>query len=391
MKSTHSTGKKSMKNTLLLGFVLISSGIWAQKEVVSAFNANKAGKYAEAAGYINQAIADAEMASKEKTWRYRGDIYVNVARTPALQSQFPGALQIAFESYLVADSLDKKDMYKREIDGGMGQVQALSMEQALEQYNRKDYGSAAQGFDLATQVSSHFSILDTTAIFNSALCYEKADQVDLAIARYLTCAQVGYQVPNTYLFISGLLRKAGRNDEALATLRNARLSFPNEQALVIEELNIYLEAKDYQGAEDNLLKAIELEPTNEILWFSLGSVYDNLGRSQDAEKAYMEAIRLKPEYFDANYNLGAMFFNMAVQDINKANDMWTPKMTPAQKAEEKALQDNAKVKFEKAIPYLEAASKINPEDRDTLRSLRDIYTRLGNDAKVQEINGRMGN
>jgi tetratricopeptide (TPR) repeat protein len=193
------------------------------------------------------------------------------------------------------------------------------------------------------------------------------------------------------LFISGLLRKAGRNDEALTTLRNARLSFPNEQALVIEELNIYLEAKDYQGAEDNLLKAIELEPTNEILWFSLGSVYDNLGRSQDAEKAYMEAIRLKPEYFDANYNLGAMFFNMAVQDINKANDMWTPKMTPAQKAEEKVLQDNAKVKFEKAIPYLEAASKINPEDRDTLRSLRDIYTRLGNDAKVQEINGRMGN
>ena len=380
-----------MKHTLLLGLVLTTSGLWAQKEVVSAFNANKAGKYGDAAEYIDQAIANPDASSKEKTWRYRGDIYVNVARTPALQQRFPGALQIAFESYLIADSLDKKDMYKREIDGGMGQVQALAMEQALEQYNQQQYALAAQGFDLSTEVSGHFNILDTTAVFNAALCYEKADEVDLAIARYLSCAEVGYQIPNTYLFISGLLRKAGRNEEALNTLRNARLSFPNEQALVIEELNIYLEAKDYQGAEDNLRKAIELEPNNEILWFSLGSVYDNLGRSQDAENAYLEAIRLKAEYFDANYNLGAMFFNMAVQDINKANDMWTPKMTPAQKAEEKALQDSAKSLFERAIPYLEAASAVNPDDRDTLRSLRDIYTRLGNDAKLQEVNARMGN
>lgn len=380
-----------MKHTLLLGLALITSGLWAQKEVVSAFNANKAGKYADAAGYIDQAIVNPEASAKEKTWRYRGDIYVNVARTPALQAQFPGALQIAFESYLVADSLDKKDMYKREIEGGMGQVQALAMEQALEHYNQQQYAIAAQGFDLSTLVSGHFNILDTTAVFNAALCYEKADEVDLAIARYLSCAEVGYQVPNTYLFISALLRKAGRNEEALQTLRNARLSFPNEQALVIEELNIYLEAKDYQGAEDNLRKAIELEPNNEILWFSLGSVYDNLGRSADAEAAYLEAIQRKPDYFDANYNLGAMFFNMAVQDINKANDMWTPKMTPAQKAEEKALQDSAKARFEKAIPYLEAASSVNPEDRDTLRSLRDIYTRLGNDVKVKEVNERMGN
>ena len=50
-----------------------------------------------------------------------------------------------------------------------------------------------------------------------------------------------------------------------------------------------------------------------------------------------------------------------------------------------------KARFEQAKPYLEKAHEVNPEDRDTLRSLRDIYTRMGNDAKVQEINARLGN
>jgi tetratricopeptide (TPR) repeat protein len=379
---------KPLLTICLIGTVL---GATAQKEVVSAYNANKSGKYDAAAGYIDQAIANPDAAGKEKTWRYRGDIYVNIARTAALRDQYPNALEIAFASYLVADSLDAKDMYDREIRTGLSQVQGVSMERALEQYNQQLYAEAAQGFDLSSQVSQHFSITDTTAIFNAALCYEKADAIDLAIARYQTCADLGYQIPNTYLFIAGLLRKAGRTEDAIQVLQSARANYPREQAILIEELNIYLEAKDYQRAENNLIAATELDPTNEILWFSLGSVYDNLGKTAEAEAAYLQAIQVQPDYFDANYNLGAMFFNRAVQDINKANDLWSPRMTPAQKAEEKTLQDSAKASFEKAIPYLERAGEINPEDRDTLRSLRDIYTRMGNDAKVQEINARLGN
>ena len=48
------------------------------------------------------------------------------------------------------------------------------------------------------------------AIYNSALCYEKAGDVDLAVARYRACADIQYQVPNVFLFISNLLRENGR-------------------------------------------------------------------------------------------------------------------------------------------------------------------------------------
>ena len=52
------------------------------------------------------------------------------------------------------------------------------------------------------------------AIYNSALCYEKAGEVDLAVARYRACADIEYQVPNVFLFISNLYRENGREAEA---------------------------------------------------------------------------------------------------------------------------------------------------------------------------------
>jgi len=201
----------------------------------------------------------------------------------------------------------------------------------------------------------------------------------LAIARYKTCGGHGYQVPNVYLFVANLLRQADRDEEALIELQAARELFPREQSLIIEELNIYLEAKDFERAENNLKLAAEGDPTNEILWFSLGSVYDNLGKSEMAAEAYLKALELDANYFDANYNLGAMYFNEAVAGINDANDMWKPRMTKAESAKQKELEEAAKAKFMEARPFLEAAHESNPEDIDTIRSLRDIYARTGQD------------
>jgi tetratricopeptide (TPR) repeat protein len=232
-----------------------------------------------------------------------------------------------------------------------------------------------------------FDVLDTMAIFNAALCYEKSNEVDAAVARYKTCGASGYQVPNVYLFVANILRQNDRTEEALVELQQARLQFPREQSLIIEELNIYLEAEDFERAENNLKLAAEGDPDNEILWFSLGSVYDNLGKTDVAAEAYLKAIDIKPDYFDANYNLGAMYFNQAVEGINAANDMWKPRMSAAETAEQKSVEEAAKEMFVSGRPYLEAAHLANTEDIDTIRSLRDIYARTGQDDLMLQMSG----
>jgi tetratricopeptide (TPR) repeat protein len=368
-----------MKHFIAVAFAAIATISLGQKQVVSAYNANKSGDYSAAAGYIEEAITIEKAAIKDKTWRYRGEIYLNIANDSVLSIQYPQALWTAMESYTKAKELDVKGSYEREIITGLGLVQTTAGNQGINDYVEEKFETAAAKFDLSAEVAGMFEVVDTMAIFNAALCYEKSNNVDLAIARYKTCGGHGYQVPNVYLFVANLLRQADRDEEALIELQAARELFPREQSLIIEELNIYLEAKDFERAENNLKLAAEGDPTNEILWFSLGSVYDNLGKSEMAAEAYLKALELDVNYFDANYNLGAMYFNEAVAGINEANDMWKPRMTKAESAKQKELEEAAKAKFMEARPFLEAAHESNPEDIDTIRSLRDIYARTGQD------------
>ena len=98
---------------------------------------------------------------------------------------------------------------------------------------------------------------------------------------------------------------------------------------------------------------------------------------------------VKADYFDANYNLGALYFNQAVQGINAANDMWKPRMTKAESAAQKQLEDDAKALFGTAKPFLEKAHEVDADDLETMRSLRDIYARTGDDDKMLELSTKI--
>ncbi len=362
---------------------------YGQKEVVSAYNANKEGDFATAAVYIEQAIENPKANVKNKTWRYRGEIYLNISRDSALFAAYPDALVRAKESYFKAQELDARGSYKSEIQVGLGQVQMAASNAGIGNYNSGNYASAGAFFDLGAEIARAFDTTDTMAVYNSALCYEKAEEVDLAIDRYRACADIQYQVPNVFLFISNLYRENGREAEALQTLAEARAMYPREQSLIIEELNIYLSNEEFDKAKENLALAAEQDPTNEILWFSLGSVLDNLGNVDEAIDAYKKALEIKADYFDANYNLGALYFNQAVQGINEANDMWKPRMTKSESQNQKQIEDDAKALFMTAKPYLEAAHLADEDDLETMRSLRDIYARTGDDEKMLDLTGKI--
>ena len=373
----------------LVALAAISFQGLAQKEVVSAYNANKEGDYATAASYIEQAIENPKANVKNKTWRYRGEIYLNISKDSTLFAAFPDALTIAKDSYMKAKELDTKGSYAQECQIGLGQVQMAASNAGITQYNTGDFGRAGGFFDLSAEIASAFEATDTMALYNSALCYEKAGNVELAVARYQACADIQYQVPNVFLFISNLYRTAGQEDLALQTLADARKAYPREQSLIIEELNIYLTNEEFDKAKENLALAAEQDPTNEILWFSLGSVLDNLGNAEEAIEAYLKALEVKADYFDANYNLGALYFNQAVQGINQANDMWKPRMTKTESDAQKKLEDDAKALFATAKPYLEAAHAVDADDVETMRSLRDVYARTGDDDKLLDMSAKL--
>ena len=63
----------NIKSTVAI-MAMLPLGLLAQKDVVSAYNANQDGDYLKAAEFIDQAILDEKANVKEKTWRCRGNI-----------------------------------------------------------------------------------------------------------------------------------------------------------------------------------------------------------------------------------------------------------------------------------------------------------------------------
>ena len=376
------------KQTLAL-LALMPLALFAQKDVVSAYNANQDGDYLKAAEFIDKAIEDPKANVKEKTWRYRANIYTNLAADSTLYTQVPDALEKAAESLIKADEIDVKQRYTSERQADVARGASIAGNAGITYFNAGVYGRAGELFVTAAEMTQMLGAVDTMAIFNSALCFEKASLTERAIEQYMMCGAYGYQVPEVFLFAANIHKMEGDTAKALTTLQNARGDFPREQALIIEELNIYLVAGEFERAKDNLMLAAEQDPTNEILWFSLGSVYDNLGMQDEAVDAYAKSLEIKPDYFDANYNLGALYFNKAVQMVNDANDMWKPRMSKEESNKQSEMEAGGKAMFSTALPYLEKALDVDPEDRETLRSLRDIYARIGMDEKMLEVSAKL--
>ena len=412
-----------MKQLLTISFIAVTFIAAAQKQVVSAFNANKSGDYKSAAGYIEEAITIEKAAVKEKTWRYRGDIYLNIGinsalrdsalRDSALAVEFPNALVVALESFNKAKELDVKGHYEKEVNQMIDQIILTSEQKAFSAYQNEDFSSAGENFDVSGRAASILSKQDSTklpirwldpageilqnAIYNAGICYQKAGLLDQAIKCYEDCANLKFNTPGVLIEIARILRDSDKTEEAIQFLQAARVEYPLEQVLIIEELNIYIDAKDFVKAQKSLELAINGDPENHELWFSLGSVTATQADSTEVDdeqttlknrviECYIKAIELKADYFDANFNLGALYFNDAASLFNEANAMWKPRMSKTESAALEAAESAAKEYLQMALPYLEAAHDALPEDINTIRTLRDIYTRTGQDELREKMN-----
>jgi tetratricopeptide (TPR) repeat protein len=139
--------------------------------------------------------------------------------------------------------------------------------------------------------------------------------------------------------------------------------------------------KSSKYAIDYLDIATKNSPQNATLWFAKGSLYDaSMKDTLKAVDCYRKAIEIDPKYFDANYNLGALYFNHGADIMIKANAL------PQDKAAEyEDLKTKANTEFNLALPYLEKAHELSPQDLPTMESLKNIYYRLEQMEKMEDM------
>ncbi|MCD4744977.1 MAG: tetratricopeptide repeat protein [Bacteroidales bacterium] len=377
-----------MKKLIFLLVILMSVTIVnAQKNKrTSAFNYHKSGKLDKAKEYIDQASENASTINDARTWYYRGNIYLDIARTQdeKYKNLDPDALQKAYEAYNKCLELDKKKEYFNELSPRILLCGEEFYNKAASFYNINDYNKSMQYFEKAFEINKTTGKIDTTAIYNAAISAELAKNYDKTIEFLKYLINLNYNKPTIYSSLSNIYKSENDTIKALEIVMEGREKYPDDFSLIITETNIYLSTGETEKALSNLELAIQKDTTNPTIYYAVATNYDALGDFDKAENAYMKAIKLKPDYFEPNYNLGALYVNKASDVINEANKLPLDAVDEYQKKKDEA--DNL---LKNSLPYLEKALKMQPDDINTLVSLKEIYTRLKMNDKLKVVNAKI--
>jgi tetratricopeptide (TPR) repeat protein len=393
-----------MKRTLVLfALIMLVSAAFAQmkKDRTSAYNYWMKKDLVKAKEFIDKAVTYPEAATDAKVWYYRGGIYLDIQLSPAKAVLAPDAINVAYEAYQKAKVLDTKEEYKSDIVVRLSAIGGEFFNEGISFFQQNNFDGAMPLFEKAINIGKENQIIDTLANYGAALCLEKkasADKafLDKAIAQYQYLVDIKMKEVSIYTSLANLYKDKGDLEKGSAIINLGKVQFPGNTDLIITEANMYISTNNHAKAVESLMVAKEKEPNNVSVLYAIGVTYDllkNDTKLPDAERAgyfdkaisaYKETIALDPNYFDAVFNLGAIYFNKGGDVINEANKL---PINESAKYEKLLAEGNNYLNL--ALPYLEKCEVLQPLDKSTLVSLKEIYTRLNMGEKLTAINSKL--
>lgn len=394
-----------MRNLLILFcFALSSTGLMAQSaNVVGAFNSFIA--YEQTGGqekaelvkgyeYINKATIHESTKDDPKTWWYKAYITLLMDQDSVIVKNYPDVIYESSEAlekaYLLASQPEaKKFKFMNETQTRMGQVTVILYNRAVEAGIQKNDVEAYKAFKRTHEISQFMKdkgiegknllTLTKEAKYYYAQYALALNKTDEAKRLFNEIMAEGNSSADLYLKVAAMQRTEGKDEEALATLQKGMKLYPNDLALVIDMINIYLQSGRETEAIDAMVKAIELDPKNHQLYFVTGVAYGKIKNYDKAIEYYNQALQIEPTYADAYNNIGAVYLDMSNDFATKKDE---PKVTDAQYKE---LDAKRLEYLNKAIPALEKANELKPGNIEIMDVLRTLYAKIGDYTKADAM------
>lgn len=213
--------------------------------------------------------------------------------------------------------------------------------------------------------------VDTAVIFNAGVSAQRDGNLAEAENFYKQSLKYNYEPARTYAMLANVLKEQGKEAEAVEYLHKGYELFPDNSYMLVELINYYLLGGEPEKAEIYLDAAIKQDPKNASFYRAKGTLYEKMQQPEKAEGMYVEALKLDPKDFLAQYNLGniklteIINFHKKVIDIVDVNEY------------NKEL-DKVYIGYESVVPYFEKALELNPNEKNTMSTLKELYFKLRN-------------
>ena len=422
------------KYAILASALLISAAIFAQKDQIKAAEkALKNGNSQEAVSFLQGAeslIPNATDSEKAQYYFVKGNALLDLANKKVEEEKNLSLAAKAYQDLLAVEKVSEKDKYSSQAQTSIKNIKEKLVNNAIENATQKKYKEAsdllylvyeldktdleklyysasyavnAQDFD--TALVYYFELKkqnfsgDGAAYYAKNVITEKEDffgatpdakadrdsRVKLKIYSNPRDEKIPSKRGEVYKNIALILNQKGRTDEAKSALTEARLANPDDVSLMLTEADLYLKLEDFVTYKKLISEVLQKNPNDADLLFNLGVITaktDIVG----AEDYYKKAIAIKPDYVNAYLNLSILKLDGEKKIIAEMNKLGT---SEKDNKKYEVLKKQREDVFKSAIPYLEKANELNPENEDVAITLLNVYSALEMTDKKKALKEKM--
>ena len=382
------------KLILLVALVSISIGVMAQKgKVNSAIRFIDQGMLDRAKTDLDQALVHPKSANLPNTFFAKGRLGQAVfyeSENARFRALYQDPLDEALAAYTKAMELDPnpKGQIRRKMITSMvfNELADNFYFRGESQFEAGDFAGALRSFETQIKITeSDYFIggVDAGIYYNTGIAAVNAQNFDAAIKYFTICAEMGDLGITPYYHIYEVNLSKGDTLAAEAVLTALPGLFPDDKSITLQLIDLYIKSGKNDLALKYIADAKRDDPSNSILYFAAGVLYLNEEKYDEAIAELKRSIELDAEeMFDAQYGIGAAY-------INKAASMYREAETIMDVNQYNAAINAANEVYSNALPFLEKALQLSPDDVYTMRLLKELYYRMGMTEKEDAINARI--
>jgi len=153
-------------------------------------------------------------------------------------------------------------------------------------------------------------------------------------------------------------------NKSIAVLEEGTKLYPNEGDMLKTLSAAYVEVGKVDVALSSFKALVEKDPQNKTYRYNYGVLLLQTEDFPAAEEQFMKALEIDPEYDNAAYNLGVTYVS------------WGKQLKQLEEETEEYSDEDIE-KFRSALPYIERISKEEPDDGQVWELLGQVYSILG--------------
>jgi len=383
--------EKINSKVITLAFLLYNCFVFGQSTKTNeAYVLFQKKDYLKAAKAIDEAAANPETENDPKTLCVKGFIYKDIYKTSEIENPESPARIKALDAVAKGISVDTKGEFTKNYKDLFWYLVKSMKKDAVAPFNSQEYAVALKLYQNYLEARKLMvTEIDTSVTFYCGYSAYQLKKDDIAINYLNKVVRFNYDDSYLYFMLADLYARKKDNQSRKKYLDEGLRLYPKDRNLAIASIQYFEETGNLKELENKLQSSIKNSPKDIDLLLKLALIFEKQVESEKdtvkknkvfvkAIETYQKVLDIEPNHANANYNMGIMIYNLAVDKITQLE--FTIDFTEIDK-----IQEDCKVLFKRSLPFMEKAYTIDPTNKDILTGLSGIYYSLDDSEKLKTI------